>query len=52
MPEMGFIDSIKYFITQLVFSFLTILLTAVIVYVGIQAVATPALLARELKEAA
>ena len=35
MPEMGFMDSIKYFITQMVFSLLSILLTGAIVYVGI-----------------
>ena len=35
MPEMGFIDSIKYFITQMVFSLLTILLTGAIASVGI-----------------
>jgi len=35
MPEMGFIDSIKYFITQLIFSLLSIVITGAIVYVFI-----------------
>lgn len=35
MPEMGFIDSISYFITQLIYGLLSIVITSAIVYVGI-----------------
>lgn len=35
MPEMGIIDSIKYFIAQMIYGLISIVLTAAIAYVGI-----------------